>query len=109
MTSPSSLKIEEGKRYLVAGRFTEIGQSTEKGLVAEMWLEPVDGAPLRGPGRRSLTPPIPGLSPTAPAPDRAVYETLPTFERDGPVPTDIYNIVYRLEQEILKRKGGTPQ
>jgi hypothetical protein len=99
--------IEEGKRYLVAGRFMQIGRSTEKRLVAEMWLEPTDGAPLRGPGRRSLTPLVPGPPPTAPAPDGGLYETLPTFERDGPAPTDIYNIVYRLEQEVLKRKGGS--
>jgi hypothetical protein len=100
---------QHGIEALVAGRFTELGRSTDKGLVAEMWLEPADGAPLRGPGRRSLTPLVPGPPPTAPTPDAAVYETVPTFERDGPMPTDIYNIRYLLEQEVLKRKGGTPQ
>lgn len=105
----SQWPIEDGKRYLVAGRFTELGRSTDEGLVAEMWLEPADGAPLRGPNRTRLTPLDRGPHPTAPAPDRGVYETVPTFERDGPVPTDIYAVADRLEQEVLKRKGTTPQ
>ena len=102
--------IEEDKRYLVVGPFTELGQSTERGLVARMWLEPADGAPLRGPDRTALTPLPRDPAPTAPRPaGSVVWETVPTFERDGPVPTDIYNIRYRLEQEVLKRKGGAPQ
>jgi hypothetical protein len=101
--------IEEGKRTWLPAASPSLAAQRTRGLWLRCGSNPPMDAPLRGPGRRSLTPLVPGPPPTAPAPDPAVYETVPTFERDGPAPTDVYTIVYWLEQEVRKRKGGTPR
>ena len=85
--------VEAGKRYLITGGIKGIGIAGARFEASGLWLESFDGAPLRGPSRS----PLPF--------DPARFETTPTFERDGAVPTDIYGVAARLEEAALKRRG----
>ena len=96
--TPHLWPIEEGKRYLVTGNVTELGRDRTRTFVPTgMWLEPREGAPLRGPSRTPSTP------------DRLRQETVPTFERDAPSDTTIYAVTDRLEEEVGRRKANRPR
>jgi hypothetical protein len=95
--TPDMWPIEQGKRYLIAGDYRATRSAPMEFVPSGLWLEASEGAALRGPGRKEV------------APGSNVYDTVPTFERDGPdAPLALDAVANRLNQEVEKIRRKRP-